>query len=107
MEGIILTLYLMQMKNVYETQIYVKLKTVDLTGFTENSCSLNSSVQLSSSCQRRFSETLTDAWEHGKVVSERDEILCHWSEESFCGGVLNWLKQLQDDVHGTVCLFNP
>lgn len=76
-----------------------------LTGFTEYSCNLNSSVQLSNSCQRRFSETFKDAWEHGKNLSECDGILCHWSEESFGGGVFNRLKQLQDNVHGTICLF--
>lgn len=92
---------------MYEIQIYAKLRTVDLDGFTEYSCSLNSSIQLSHSCQRRFSETFTDAWEHGKTISERDGLLCNRSEESFCGGVFNWLKQLQDDVHGTVCLFIP
>lgn len=77
-----------------------------LTGFTEYFCSLNSSAQLSSSRQRRFSETFTDAWEHGKTLSERDGILCHWSEEGFSGGVFNRLEQLQDNVHGTVCLFS-
>lgn len=76
-----------------------------LTGFTEYSCNLNSSVQLSNSCQRRFSETFKDAWEHGKTLSECDGILCYWSEESFGGGVFNGLKQLQDNVHGTICLF--
>lgn len=95
------------MKNVYELQIYAKLKTVDLNGLTEYSCSLNSSIQLSSSCQGRFSETFTDAWEHGKTVSERDGVFCNRSEESFSGGVFNRLKQLQDDVHGMVCLFIP
>lgn len=76
-----------------------------LIGFTEYSCSLNSSVQLPSSRQRRFSETCTDAWEHGKTLSECDGVLCHWLEESFSGRVFNRLKQLQDDVHGMIYLF--
>lgn len=78
---------------------------MELTGFTEYCCSLNSSVQLSGSCQRRFSETFKDAWEHGKALSERDGILCHWSEKNFSGGVFNRLKQLPDNVHGIVYLF--
>lgn len=75
--------------------------------WTQYSCSLNSSIQFSNSCQRRFSETFRDAWEHGKTVSECDEVFCNRSEESFSGGVFDRLKQLQDDVHGMVCLFIP